>query len=683
MKNRSAILAGTALGLMMGSSPLAALPWVNDPLSTPSSEVNFVKVRTGGAKVILVQSDEERPQESEEETEPAAEQPDGENTPAQDAPAPAEEPPEGSDAGSPDEEAPTDGRPGSDAQPPSDEAAPDPQSDSPPTDAPEETEPAEEESAPAEDPAASDSQGDDPRDPVEPTPETQAEPPVPEATGDEPAQADEPAAPLGRDGEAQNGEGSAPETEAEPTLPVAPEEEPAQADEPAVPQGRDGGASDDDGGAPETAAQPQPSEASEDDPAQAGEPAASEGQASEQQNGDGSPLQTGEDPDEIDAGDQQESDPQADPSTSAEEVLPEDAAPILDSAKEDPREETSDDEAQAPGSQPNMPPPDSDEAAQTDLEVNQEQIRAIVSEEGRRVERSREARRPVRDGAEVVREIDNRIIIQFNDRYHIERPREERFFVDAEEVYYEELPRGRQREVVLRPNGTRIVTIRNRYGDVLHRVKVLPDDRQIIMAYTDDRYYQTADAWRDPGAELPPLRLPIPAHEYILDAERAVEPDDYYVFLDQPPVEEVERTYSLTEVTRSARIRDKVRRIDLDVINFEFGSANIGEGEIAKLEGVAEAMQRLIEENPGETFLLEGHTDAVGSDLANLALSDQRADSVAVALTNVFDIPPENLVTQGYGEQYLKIQSEEPERENRRVAIRRITPLIAPVARAN
>jgi outer membrane protein OmpA-like peptidoglycan-associated protein len=34
-------------------------------------------------------------------------------------------------------------------------------------------------------------------------------------------------------------------------------------------------------------------------------------------------------------------------------------------------------------------------------------------------------------------------------------------------------------------------------------------------------------------------------------------------------------------------------------------------------------------------------------------------------------------VTQGYGEQYLKVPTEEPERENRRVTVRRITPLVA------
>jgi outer membrane protein OmpA-like peptidoglycan-associated protein len=53
---------------------------------------------------------------------------------------------------------------------------------------------------------------------------------------------------------------------------------------------------------------------------------------------------------------------------------------------------------------------------------------------------------------------------------------------------------------------------------------------------------------------------------------------------------------------------------------------------------------------------------------------------VAGVLSDDFGIPPENLVTQGYGEEYLKVDTDGPNRENRRVAIRRITPLVSPVA---
>ncbi len=52
-------------------------------------------------------------------------------------------------------------------------------------------------------------------------------------------------------------------------------------------------------------------------------------------------------------------------------------------------------------------------------------------------------------------------------------------------------------------------------------------------------------------------------------------------------------------------------------------------------------------------------------------------------LTEVYGIPPENLVTQGYGERFLKVRTSEAEQQNRRVTIRRVTPLVRPVAQAN
>ncbi len=134
---------------------------------------------------------------------------------------------------------------------------------------------------------------------------------------------------------------------------------------------------------------------------------------------------------------------------------------------------------------------------------------------------------------------------------------------------------------------------------------------------------------------------------------------DYHEFLDRPPVERVQRLYSLDEVKRSARVRDIGRRVDLNTLNVEFGSADIPQSEIPTLEGLAEAMEKLLARNPAETFLIEGHTDAVGSDYDNLALSDRRAEAVAVALSGSFDIPPENLAARGYGKQAFDALSAE------------------------
>jgi outer membrane protein OmpA-like peptidoglycan-associated protein len=80
--------------------------------------------------------------------------------------------------------------------------------------------------------------------------------------------------------------------------------------------------------------------------------------------------------------------------------------------------------------------------------------------------------------------------------------------------------------------------------------------------------------------------------------------------------------------------------------------------------------------SPDEVFMIEGHTDAVGSDASNLELSRQRSSAVKEALSTYYVIPEENLKTVGFGERYLKIPTAEPEAENRRVSIARITALV-------
>lgn len=118
-------------------------------------------------------------------------------------------------------------------------------------------------------------------------------------------------------------------------------------------------------------------------------------------------------------------------------------------------------------------------------------------------------------------------------------------------------------------------------------------------------------------------------------------------------------------------------RVDLDTIHFDFGSWDVETSQYPLLERVARIINRIIDRHPDEMLLIEGHTDAVGSDEDNLSLSDRRAEAVAEILTREFQVPAENLSTHGYGEQFLKINTPGPERANRRVAIRRITPLLS------
>ncbi|MGV3491669.1 MAG: OmpA family protein [Devosia sp.] len=213
---------------------------------------------------------------------------------------------------------------------------------------------------------------------------------------------------------------------------------------------------------------------------------------------------------------------------------------------------------------------------------------------------------------------------------------------------------------------------------MLQRSRIMPDGREYILAYYDEDDYEDEDYfnnWRDPGDDLPPLRLTIPIRDYIIDADYADE-DEVENFFREPPVEQVRRIYTVEDVKRSARLRDSVRRIEVGSLTFDSGAATISRTQVGALSKVANAMLSLLEDNPGEVFLIEGHTDAVGSDQSNLILSDARAATVARILTDFYDVPPENLVTQGYGERYLKVKTTLAEPLNRRVAVKRITPLI-------
>ncbi len=136
------------------------------------------------------------------------------------------------------------------------------------------------------------------------------------------------------------------------------------------------------------------------------------------------------------------------------------------------------------------------------------------------------------------------------------------------------------------------------------------------------------------------------------------------------------RRFSLQELRARPDLRDYMPAIDLDSIHFGFNEYWVREEEIGKLERIGEAIERIIASNPEEVFLIEGHTDAVGSFDYNQRLSEKRAQAVKQALTQYFNIPPANLVTIGYGERFLKIPTLEAEPENRRVSIRRITPLL-------
>ena len=298
-----------------------------------------------------------------------------------------------------------------------------------------------------------------------------------------------------------------------------------------------------------------------------------------------------------------------------------------------------------------------------------DRLRAARGELQETRRRLREAQ--LRADDEVLRREDDRIIVRREGQIIILRQENEFRFGEEEEV--EQLPTGDTRTIVVRGAGVRIATVRNEQGEIIRRSRILPDGRETVLI--DAGQAARAEARVDVQVNLPPIRVEIPREEYVVETEQATE-EEVVTALAAPPVEQVERVYTLEEVRQNERVRAKVRRVDLDTITFDFGSAVIPEDELITLEKVGVALEDILFERPDEVFLIEGHTDAVGSEIANLELSDRRAEAVAIALAENFDVPPENLVTQGYGEEDLKIPTDAPERENRRVTLRNISPLV-------
>ncbi|HKQ95353.1 MAG TPA: OmpA family protein [Aestuariivirgaceae bacterium] len=130
-------------------------------------------------------------------------------------------------------------------------------------------------------------------------------------------------------------------------------------------------------------------------------------------------------------------------------------------------------------------------------------------------------------------------------------------------------------------------------------------------------------------------------------------------------------------VLTQPEVRDSLPGVEVDTINFGFNEAFVREEEVGNLESIATTIEEVVAAHPEEVFMIEGHTDAVGSDSYNLGLSRQRAEGVKKILLEFYNIGEDNLVAVGLGERYLKIPTPEPEQENRRVTLRRATPLIS------
>lgn len=269
-------------------------------------------------------------------------------------------------------------------------------------------------------------------------------------------------------------------------------------------------------------------------------------------------------------------------------------------------------------------------------------------------------------GEKVVSNSGDRAVVEQNGQYRVLKNDDALLRQPGSEVTTYRYKDGSTRTVVERENGAKVETIRAADGRVLRRTRILPDGRTVVLFDDTQRVEEVV------VEDLPERDT---TEKKVINY-RSVDAEDLAAALAAEEAATAQRRFSLSQVRGIDAVRRLVPEINVDSINFETGSAVIRPEEARELAALGNALRDMIDRNPREVFLIEGHTDAVGAASYNLALSDRRAETVALALSEYFEVPPENLVVQGYGETDLAVQTAAAERANRRVAVRRITPLL-------
>ena len=143
---------------------------------------------------------------------------------------------------------------------------------------------------------------------------------------------------------------------------------------------------------------------------------------------------------------------------------------------------------------------------------------------------------------------------------------------------------------------------------------------------------------------------------------------DLYSFVMPAPVRP-ERVTFIDPVRQAENLLTLGDTVTLKNIFFHTASAELYEASLAELDRLAEALQR----HPRLRLEVGGHTDAVGSDVDNLVLSEKRAKAVYDYLVER-GVAADRLTYRGYGESRPVASNDTPEgrAKNRRTTL---TPL--------
>ena len=126
------------------------------------------------------------------------------------------------------------------------------------------------------------------------------------------------------------------------------------------------------------------------------------------------------------------------------------------------------------------------------------------------------------------------------------------------------------------------------------------------------------------------------------------------------------RSLSLGERQEIAELAATKPKIDLE-IQFDYNSADISKGSTAAVQELGKALSS--PDLKGSTFVVAGHTDAIGGEAYNQELCERRADTIKKYLTEKYGINGADLVTVGYGKTKPKDANAPMDPTNRRVQV--------------
>ena len=267
------------------------------------------------------------------------------------------------------------------------------------------------------------------------------------------------------------------------------------------------------------------------------------------------------------------------------------------------------------------------------------------------------------NGDQVVENTGDRVIVERDGELRVLKNDDQLLGRPGAQVATQTFNDGSTRSVVSYEDGSQIITIRSRDGSVLRRTLIRADDGSEVVLFDDTGKIEAVDF-----AKLPSLAS--------LEAEQTAQDATLVAALQRALFVDVGRTFSLQQIRDYKRVRALAPQVEIEAVTFASGSAAIDPSQAEALADLGLMMRDIIEADPSAVFLIEGHTDAVGAASYNLALSDRRAETVALALTEYFAVPPQNLITQGYGEADLKVPVLTNERANRRAVVRNISRLL-------